>query len=173
MVDCTEVPIEKPSCLKCRLRTYSAYKGRETIKCLVGITPSGEISFLSKVFGGQASDKAIFNASNLLDKLTPKIDAVMADKGFLIEAECAKREIALIRPPFLRQKKQFDIKERQETKNIAAARIHVERGIQRMKIFKIMSATIPCNMLHIFDDIVTIIAAIVNLSSPILSEERF
>lgn len=89
VLDCTEIPVEKPRCLECRLRLYSHYKGRETLKFLIRITPSGLISYISEPFGGRASDKAIFNKSGLLDKLLPGKDAIMVDKGFSIEEECA------------------------------------------------------------------------------------
>ncbi|KAJ8688011.1 hypothetical protein QAD02_023806 [Eretmocerus hayati] len=80
VLDCTEIPIEVPNCLKCRLQLYSHYKGCETVKFLIGITPCGSISYKSKAYGGRASDKAIFVRSDLLDKLDPCRDAVMVDK---------------------------------------------------------------------------------------------
>jgi len=57
ILDCAEVPIEKPACLKERILTYSHYKGRHTMKFCVGVSPAGLITFLSPCFGGRASDK--------------------------------------------------------------------------------------------------------------------
>lgn len=116
------------------MKSYSAYKGRATVKVLVGITPSGEFCFLSKTYGVSASDKAIL-------ELESKIDAVMADKGFFIEAECVKK---LIRPPFLQKKLRFNENDRSTIKSIAGTRIHVQRTIQRITVFKIMIVPIPC-----------------------------
>ena len=82
VLDCTEIPVEKPGCLKCCLRLYSHYKGCQTIKYLIGVATSGLIAYVSEAFGGKASDKAIFNKSNILDKLIPTRDALMVDKGF-------------------------------------------------------------------------------------------
>jgi hypothetical protein len=67
------------------------------------VAASGLVTYLSKPYGGRASDKAIFNLENLLSKLDPH-DAIMVDKGFLIETECAKANVKLKRPPFLRKK---------------------------------------------------------------------
>lgn len=52
VLDCTEIAVESFSCLDCRTSTYSHYKGGHTVKYLIGVTPSGMISFLSSGFGG-------------------------------------------------------------------------------------------------------------------------
>lgn len=173
ILDCTETPIEKPKCLHCRLLVYSHYKGRETIKFLIGISPAGLITYVSPAFGGRASDKAIFNYSNILDKVEPGIDAIMVDKGFMIDNECASAMIQLIRPPFQGKRKQFTETEAKETKKIAAARIHVERVIQRIKQFQILNGPVPWRTGRHMGMISNIICAIVNLSPPILSAQRF
>ena len=93
VIDCTEVPVEKPFCLACRLRLYSYYKGCDTIKLQVTSAPCGLISHISKAYGGRVSDKAIFNQSKIIDKLEPTRDALMVDKGFDIDMECASNFI--------------------------------------------------------------------------------
>lgn len=169
VLDCTEIKIEKLKCLRCRIMSYSHYKGTHTIKFLIGITPSGLISFLSAGFGGRASDKAIFNYENVIDKLDIH-DAVMTDKGILIEKECNEKLVTLIRPPFLKGQKQFSKQDAERTADIARARVHVERAIQRIKIFKILHEQISWYLIPHTDEIMIVIAAIVNLSSPILRE---
>ncbi|XP_015124830.1 uncharacterized protein LOC107046672 [Diachasma alloeum] len=173
VLDCTEIPITKSKCLKCRFPTYSHYKGRQTIKFLLGISPSGLISFVSKAYGGRASDKQIFSRSKILEKMIPSIDSVMVDKGFLIDAECARYGIGLIRPPYLRKNRRFTRAEAESTARIAAARVHVERTIQRVKIFKIMEGILPQHLVKYSDDIMTVICGITNLSRPILSADKF
>lgn len=147
-------------------------KGKHTIKFLVGITPSGIISFLSTAYGGRASDKSIFNEERIIEKLEPQ-DAVMVDKGFLIENECNENIITLIRPPFLRTSKQLSKTDAEKTALIARARVHVERAIQRMKIFNIINSQISWYLVAYINDIITIIAALVNLSAPILTDDKF
>lgn len=71
---------------------------------MVGVSPAGLITFISKAFGGRVSDKAIFEQSGLISKLIPHQDAVMVDKEFLIDTICKNHDIKLIRPPFLRKK---------------------------------------------------------------------
>ncbi|KAJ8677501.1 hypothetical protein QAD02_013288 [Eretmocerus hayati] len=173
VLDCTEIPVEKPHCLKCRLRWYSHYKGCETVKLLVGMDPCGVISYMSDSYGGRISDKEIFNQSGLLDRLDPGRDAIMVDKGFDIEIECLEAHIQLYIPPKLGAKPQLSPEESLLTNQIAAARVHVERVIQRMKLWKIMKDKITLTTLPYFDDIVKIVAALVNLKAPLLSDNKF
>ena len=82
VLDATEISLQRLKCLHCRNVTYSHYKSRHTIKFLIGITPAGHISFVSRPFGGRASDKAIFVNEELIKKLDPN-DAIMVDKGII------------------------------------------------------------------------------------------
>lgn len=56
---------------------------------------------------------------------------------------------------------------------IAKARVHVERAIQRIRTFEIFTNKLDFNILHWVDDIANIICCMVNLSNPILAPERF
>ena len=152
---------------------YSHYKGCETLKFLLGVTPSGLICYVSKVYGGRASDKAIFNQSGLLKKVIPTKEAIMVDKGFDIEVECAENHIKLIMPPKLGKRNQFSKEEVEVTVDIAAARVHVERAIQRFKQFKIVKGKVQATLIPYMDKITTVIVAICNLKNPILADNKF
>ena len=113
-------------------QTYSNYKSPNTIKCLISITPSGGISFLSASWGGKASDKLITLNSGFLDMLSPG-DCVLADRGFLVE-ELATVGAVLRIPAFTRGKKQLTARDVDISRQIAHVRIHVERVIRRFKL---------------------------------------
>lgn len=83
IIDATEIFIEMPANPSAQQLTFSNYKNRNTLKALIGITPSGVISFISDLYGGNISDKKLTQFSGLLDLLEPG-DAVMADRGFTI-----------------------------------------------------------------------------------------
>ena len=70
-IDCSETFIDTPTNFKARAQTYSNYKRHNTIKFLIGITPNGSISFLSRCWGGRVSDK------NLHDIQYPLLQATL------------------------------------------------------------------------------------------------
>lgn len=173
IMDCTEIPLEKPKCLNCRLRIYSHYKGHETMKFLIVVSPSGLIIYVSEPFGGRASDKSIADYSKILEKLMPTRDAVMVDKGFSIEEECALAHIQLIIPPKLGKNKQFSSSDAIFTKEVASARVHVERVIQRIKLFQIMKSKIKLHIAPYMDEICKVICGIVNCSESIIDDDGY
>ena len=67
----TEIFIEQPSDLLARDQIWSNYKHHSTVKFLIGITPQGTISFVSKCVGGRMLDKEITEQSGLTDHLLP------------------------------------------------------------------------------------------------------
>lgn len=172
VLDCTEVIVQKCKCVTCRIKSYSHYKWNHTIKWLIGITPSGLISYISPGYGGRASDKAIFNKEKFISKCDP-FDAIMVDKGFMIDKECEENFVKLIRPPFLAKQNEFSQADAEATADIARARVHVERAIQRIKIYRIVKDKIDWYMFSSMDYIMTIIGGLVNLSPPILADNKF
>lgn len=171
ILDCTEIPVQKPKCLKCRIMMYSSYKSRHTIKFMTGVTPAGLLSFVSKSYGGRASDKVIFEQSNVINQLRSNKDAVMVDKGFHISDMCAQRRVELIRPPFLHQK--FSEEEALRNRKIAAARVHVERMNQRIRLFSVLNNTLNWNLIPHINDIFIICCGLANLGTPIMEDDKF
>ena len=73
--------------------------------CLnVGINPSRIFSFISDLYSGAISDRAITIRSGLLEKLEP-MDDVMADRGFNLRDLVTKRNATLKIPPFAKGKR--------------------------------------------------------------------
>ena len=142
IIDVTEVYIEKPSLLDLQQMTFSSYKNNNTFKGLVGISPSGAITFVSSLFSGSISDKELTRQSRLLP-LLEKGDSIMADRGFDIEADLIPLGVKLNIPPFLKGKSQLSEKEIVETHRIASVRIHVERTMERIKNYHIFDKDIP------------------------------
>ncbi|KAJ8914720.1 hypothetical protein NQ315_017430 [Exocentrus adspersus] len=173
VTDCIKIPVQKPKCRCCRIKTYSHYKGRNTLKFMTGVAPSGIITFVSQCYGGRASDKAICEQSGLINKLEAHIDSIMVDKGFLIDEICENNFIKIIRPSFLRKKKQFTAEEAQFNKNISRARVHVERANQRIRLFTIFNGPFPWSLVQYMDEIFTVACAVVNLQNPVLADDKF
>lgn len=127
---------------------------------------------LSAVYRGRASDKFIFNNSGISKKCSEG-DAIMVDKGFQINKECAEKGIILHRPPFLRKNKQLSLEDNLKNSEIAKARVHIEHSIQRIKIVNMFQTKVLWNFLYKIDKIMTIICGIVNISNPIISGKGF
>ncbi|XP_077557411.1 uncharacterized protein LOC144172641 isoform X1 [Haemaphysalis longicornis] len=172
ILDCTEIPLQRPKDTTSRILTFSHYKRTYTGKLLVGCAPSGMIVFLSKCYGGKASDTFLTKESTVLSRCFQG-DQVMVDKGFLIEKLCTERGVELVRPPFLQKKRQMSAYDASKTHEIARARVHVERAIQRLKAFKIFQGHFPVHLFPVLDDIVKLLGGIINLSPAIFANQRF
>ena len=98
--------MERATDLKARAQTWSNYKHHNTVKFLIGITPQGTISFISKGWGGRVSDQHLTEKCGLLERLLPG-DVLLADRGFNIQESagvyCAEVKI----PPFTKGKSQL------------------------------------------------------------------
>ena len=144
IIDATEIYIQMPSNPTAQQLTFSNYKNRNTLKCLIGITPSGAVCFVSDLYGGNISDKKLTAECGIL-KLLESGDAIMADRGFTIE-DILPTGVTLNVPPRLNETGQLTENERSTTRRIASIRIHVERAIERIKNFRILH-NIP-NTIH-------------------------
>jgi len=101
---------------------------------LIGITPQGTISFISKAWVGRCSDKHITENCGILDKLLPN-DIVLADRGFNISESVGLVGAYLKFLAFTKEKPQLSYEDVKLTRKIANVRIHVERviGVVRSK----------------------------------------
>ena len=131
IIDCTELFC--PSSLFIQSSLYSSYKHHVTYKGLIGIAPSGAVTFISNLYPGSISDKEITRRSGLLNEaLWAKNDSIMADRGFLISDDLENIGVSLV-PAFLNRRGQLTKAEFKESQAIASVRIHVERAIQYVK----------------------------------------
>ena len=176
IIDCFEVFCERPSDLKARALTYSNYKHHNTVKVLIGITPQGVISYVSKGWGGRVSDKHLTENCGLLKELQPG-DQVLADRGFNVQESFGLYCAEIVIPPFSRGKKQLSKLEVDTARQLSRVRIHVERviGLLRQK-YTLLESTLPINMimcsqeteLSMVDKIVLVCCALCNCSPSVV-----
>ncbi|CAC5356310.1 unnamed protein product [Mytilus coruscus] len=138
IIDCTEIPTERPSSLALNSKCYSTYKSTHTFKSLVGIAPHGALIFISSLYTGSMSDVEITKLCGLVE-LLEEGDSIMVDKGFVLNNVLSGTGITVNTPPFLMNKGQFTKQEVEETQTIARLRIHVERHIRRVKEFHLLT----------------------------------
>lgn len=169
IIDCThEFFIEKPSLPSSQRKTHSQYKSANTFKLLVSLSPICHFNFVSKLFTGSISDKAIVSQSGFLD-LLEEDDVVMADKGFNIQDLLAVKGVYLLAPPIM-HKNNVSERASTSTRRIAKARVHVERMIRKLKLFRILRSPIPLTLKPYISSIVTVCAALVNLQPSIIRD---
>lgn len=151
-----------------RAMMYSTYKSGFTIKYLVGIAPSGAITFISTGFGGRTSDGIIVNSSGFLKLIEPG-DEVMADKSFpQIKTELLKRNCVVVMPPFANNP-QFTREEVLEGYSIAI-QIQTERAIQRIKIYRILDH-VSIDLFPHIDKIMHVASVLANNKSPLIRKK--
>jgi len=167
-LDCSETFIQRPRDLYLQATTWSDYKHHNTLKYLVAIAPNGHICFISSAWGGRATDRYIVQQCGILDKIDPG-DTILADRGLTIQEDLLFRQASLVIPPSSSGKTQMTTANVIRTKQIANARIHVERAINRLKWFKLLSSTVPLTLVPLFDDVLVICAALCNLLPPLVN----
>ena len=118
---------------------------------------------------GNASDKQIVKETGLLVDRLEKGDSVMADEGFLIQDLVDPLGITLNIPPKGDSNGQLSRKEVEQTRRIAAVRIHVERKMEQIKNFGILQGVIPATEWHDANNIVLICAALSDLEPPLVT----
>lgn len=168
ILDATEIRCAVPSSLALQSSTYSQYKSANTFKGLIGIMPSGQLSFVSELYTGCMSDRECVIQSGFLDLSFDEGDVVMADKGFKIADLLEEKGVSLNIPPFLQNGKLSE-QEVRETQEIASLRIHVERRIQRIKAFHIFDRPVPLTLAPVVTQIWTVVAVLTNLQSDLIA----
>ncbi|XP_041347065.1 uncharacterized protein LOC121366856 [Gigantopelta aegis] len=179
IIDCFEVFIDTPSNLEARALTWSTYKHHNTVKFLIGITPQGTVSFISRAWGGRVSDKFLTEHCGFLNKLLPG-DVILADRGFDIADSVGLMMATIKMPAFTKGKTQMPALELEKSRKIAHLRIHVERviGLLRQK-YTLLAETLPIDYLIVkdgkdvttVDKIAVVCCALINLNGPIVPSD--
>ncbi|XP_021707568.1 uncharacterized protein LOC110678674 isoform X2 [Aedes aegypti] len=165
ILDCTEIPIEKPISAEEQQITWSSYKNCNTFKGLIGIDEAGTVIFVSKLFGGAATDNTIVKNSGILELLSAG-DFILADRGFEATDALSEKGIILNKPP---KKKGLQMSETEvaTTRLVASRRINVERIIGHAKNSRILSQKVDHSMFKHMDTIFYVIFALVNIKASI------
>ena len=106
IVDCFDVFCHKPKNHMAIAETFSSYKHNNTVKFLIGVTPRGVMSFVSKAWGGRTSDKHLTDNYGIMKYLLPG-DVLLADRGFDIGDSAALFGATVEIPAFTKGKKQL------------------------------------------------------------------
>ena len=98
--------------------------------------------FISEAFGGGIFwDRYITQNSGFLDCLCPG-DLVMGNCAFTIRDLVEERRVRLVIPVFTRKQGHLTNEQVTQMRRIANVRIHVERAIRCLKVYKITTSYI-------------------------------
>ncbi|XP_075967277.1 uncharacterized protein LOC142970741 [Anarhichas minor] len=166
ILDCTELHVKRATSKVLNSETYPYYKGTITFKSLVGISPYGELTFVSDLYMGSISDKEITQTSGILS-LLEEGDEVMADKDFFIGDLLSPINVRLVTPAFSKSNRKLTPEEKLQTQEIARLRIHVERAIRRIKEYHIFDRTLPMTTLGSINQVWTVCALLTTFQGPL------
>uniref|UniRef100_A0A3B4HCF7 THAP-type domain-containing protein n=1 Tax=Pundamilia nyererei TaxID=303518 RepID=A0A3B4HCF7_9CICH len=151
IIDSFELFIERAAAPATRPRI------KHTMKYLIGITPQGTISFISKGWGG-----------------------LLADRGFDIKESVALMGATLKIPAFTRGRSQLQAKDVEDTRKLAHVWIHVERVIGcLLSKYTVLNDTIhlgfvvPCEgeNMTLLDKIVAVSCALTNMCPSVVVKQ--
>lgn len=170
IVDGTEFPIQKPKRPVAQQATFSTYKNTNTLKALVGGSPTGLISYVSECYGGSVSDRQITERSALLD-LCDKGDSIMADRGFNVQDIFASRGVAINMPDFLKGKDHLPNTVIMKDRKLASKRVHIERLIGLTKTYKILEKKLQHHYVDIGSELFFVCVMISNFKDNIVGKD--
>ena len=168
IINCTEIRCQMPSSLLLNSKLFSSYKDHVTVKGLVGIAPSGAITFISQLYSGSISDREIVEQSGFLKLEFDNGDTVMADKGFTIE-DLLPLGVTLNIPPFLGSHSQMTAQDVIKTQEIASVRIHVKWAINKIKKFHFLDSVVPLSLFGVVHQMWSVCAFLCNVNDPLIS----
>lgn len=169
LLDATECPIKKFKLPLAQQVTFSSYKNRNTVKVLIGITPSGLISYVSPSYGGSATDRQIIERSTILDKFVYN-DEIMVDKGLNVQDIFMPYGVKVNMPAFFKKGNQISSATLSSNRKVASKRVHVERVIGMLKTYKILKEPMNQTETLLSSDIIFICAMLVNFRSNIVNK---
>ena len=96
---------------------------------------------------------------------------VLADRGFKeLESDLAEVGCRLVRPPSVQKDQQLSRADVRKMRSIAGLRIHIERVIGRIRVFRMVDihASMPVNTVDLADSAVAVACGLVNLHKRIV-----
>ena len=176
VIDCTEIFTQQPKKSQSRKEVYSNYKSHNAVKFLVGMSPNLGVTYVSKGWGGRASDTHItINSDKFLENMKPG-DQVMADRGFgtnKISDQLASQGVEIVMPSFKgRNRSQLSRQEVLKSEECSKVRIHIERMIQRIKCWHILDREQQLKIHDIIEQVFTVVAYMSNFQTSIIKPRQ-
>ncbi|KAG0419012.1 hypothetical protein HPB47_004430 [Ixodes persulcatus] len=147
--------------------SYSASEMPKSFRDFSNFAPNGAIIYTSGCYLGSTSDREVVKDCGILDQLTTG-DLILADKGCTI-FNIMPGGTSLNIPPSLRGNRKFTPDEVPYCKKITSCRVHVERAIQRVNIYRVLRK-LPAHKRPLATELVRVCSCLANLHSFIIAQ---
>ncbi|XP_074655326.1 uncharacterized protein LOC141908930 [Tubulanus polymorphus] len=169
IINCKEIACELPPSLIQKSKSYSnSDDNSNALKGLVGLTPSGNVCFVSQLYIGGISDREITERCGILQRQHfDRGDDVVARDSFDIQSLLDPLSLRHITISSDDQIIPVDLASGATTRSVASRRICVERLVSKMERFRIFDQVIPIALLGSVNEIWTSCALLTLFQSPI------
>ncbi|MCA1600838.1 MAG: transposase [Acidobacteria bacterium] len=154
LIDSFETAIPRPSLNERQKRVYSGKKKRHPLKTQVVSDRRGEVLDVDGGHRGPAADKKIYEASAIGEQFPDTVK--QADLGYLGTA-------GVVTPQRKPRGGELTAAQREENRQRASVRVHVEHGIRRIKAFKIVRENYR-HAIGLFPMVVSAVVGLVHLN---------
>lgn len=152
----------------------------KTFKCLIALDSRGLIIYVSRLFNQEVSDAEIWKSSGFLNTLDQLLrlsrllpdDALMADIGFTIEADCQDRGLGVAVPHFFHDTKSLpyypDGVRYFTGTSIELPKFQLERAVEKVKsFFQILKGKLSVFSYSLLDEIWTVCSLLSSIPEPL------
>ncbi|KAM4574074.1 uncharacterized protein V3H82_008823 [Fundulus diaphanus] len=161
IIDFAKFFVEQASNSEHQGNHYSSKKMLEAYKVLIGVSPTGDVMFVSDAYAESASDVEIVKQSGFLDHLEAG-DLVFADRGLAISEVLAEKGVHLNIPLCLKGRRTLTPEEEIYSKQTSTARTNVKNCIRGINKFRLLSKVIPLSLQPVYSQIVFVASCLVN-----------
>lgn len=165
VIDSTNIDIETPIDPGLNTGTYSSYYGGNVVKVLIGQTPQGAISYVSRAFPGHLTDADLLESSLFRSEQLESGTCLLADRGFMNFSILSTKGVGMFVPPKGKRNQGFSVQNVLDTRKIANKRIHVERVMSRIKAYSWLKKTVRASQVDLISDVVSIVCNLCNLQN--------
>ncbi|XP_071316585.1 Fanconi anemia core complex-associated protein 24 isoform X2 [Trachinotus anak] len=158
----TEIRIQLPACTE----NSSHHKGSTTLKSLIGIAPSGSVSFVSSLYTAAVSHKDAIRESGVLNLLEPG-DQVLTDESLEIKDLLDVSGVNLVSLT-LSQPNRQSVQDDLTHTDSGLLKVHMRRAIGRLKECHIFDDVVPSALSGSVDQLWTVCALLTNFQEPLI-----
>lgn len=154
VISCIDVRCQTSSILLEENEMFTDFKPFCILKAMVGMTPNGVVTFVSKLYPKSISNRQLFIQSGIIPLLTSDM-AIMVDKSFRVRdlVQCKVHH-----PVFLSKLQHVTVGRVKPSR----LRLHVEKTMQRLGAHELFNKVIPLSVAGTINQLFSVACQLVN-----------